>query len=63
MVFGGTFIGTGTATLGWTVISSGAATTCETACVTPCVAGQNATFGLEACSVAVTGKCICAGAS
>lgn len=59
----GTLIGAGTATIGWTVIASGAGVACTDACTTPCVAGQNATFGLEACSVAVTGWCICAGAS
>jgi hypothetical protein len=59
----GTFIGAGTGTIGWTVIPSGAGVACTTACVTPCVAGQNATFGLVTCATAVTGFCICAGAS
>jgi len=59
----GTLIGAGTATIGWTVKASGAGVACETACTTPCVFGQNATFGIELCSTAVTGLCVCAGAS
>lgn len=59
----GTLIGAGTGTIGWTVIASGAGVACTTACTTPCVAGQNATFGLVSCATAVTGFCICAGAS
>lgn len=61
--FTGTVRSSATADIGWTVKASGAATDCNTACTSACVAGQNATFGLVSCATAVTGFCICAGAS
>ena len=61
----GTIIGTGTATIGWTV-QSGANTACSTTCVTPCVFGVNtasATADIVDCADATADECLCAGAS
>jgi len=61
----GTFIGTGTGTIGWTVQSS-ANQACSTTCTTPCVVGWD-TSGTESalgdCADAGNDECLCAGAS
>jgi len=63
--FGGTMIGTGTATIGWAVVA-GANTACTTTCTTPCVFGVN-TAATEAdivdCADATADECLCAGAT
>lgn len=61
----GTFIGSGTATIGWAVVA-GANTACTTTCVTPCVFGvdtASATADIVACADATADECLCAGAS
>lgn len=61
----GTFIGSGTATIGWTVLT-GVNLTCTTSCVTPCVMGQDldtANGPWVGCGSATAERCICAGAS
>ena len=64
IVFAGTFIGTGTSTLGWTV-QNAANQACTTTCVTPCVFGMNtgALGNFVLCSDATADTCVCAGAS
>ena len=59
----GTFIGTGTSDIGWT-IQSAANQACNTTCVTPCVFGQETTSkAILSCSDATADSCLCAGAS
>lgn len=64
IVFGGTLIGTGTATIGWTV-QAAANQACSTTCVTPCVTGIDTlgTGGFLDCATATADFCLCAGAS
>lgn len=61
----GEFIGAGTGSIGWAVIS-GADTACVTTCTTPCVFGVNTdslTADIVGCADGSADKCLCAGAS
>jgi hypothetical protein len=59
----GEILGSGTATLGWTLVSV-ANQACTTTCTSPCVFGQETTSkALLACSDATADICLCAGAS
>lgn len=61
----GTFIGAGTGTIGWTVLT-GTNMTCTSSCVTPCVMGQDldtANGPWVGCGSATSERCLCAGAS
>lgn len=64
MAAGGTLIGAGTATIGWS-IQAAANQACTTTCVTPCVMGINTAVSddIVACSDATADRCLCAGAS
>lgn len=64
MAPGGTFIGAGTATIGWSV-QAASNQACTTTCTTPCVVGIDTlgTGGFLDCATATADYCLCAGAS